>query len=115
MAKVLPKYLSSWTTSKVKKEGVDVLPGRRVTEVARVDGKINVGLDTGEQLPCDEIVVAIGLEPSTELAKSARLEVDPNLGGIVVNAELEARTDIWAVGSSCGVMLAILALHLCFL
>ena len=43
------------------------------------------------------MVVAVGLEPNTELAASAGLETDPLLGGYRVNAELQACTDIWAV------------------
>lgn len=46
------------------------------------------------------MVLAVGLEANVELAKSARLEVDPELGGYRVNSELEARSDIWVV-SSC--------------
>ena len=46
----------------------------------------------------DHVVVAVGLQANTELAKSARLETDPELGGFRVNAELQACSDIWAVG-----------------
>ena len=41
-------------------------------------------------------MVAVGLEPNTEL-KSAGLEVDPKNGGFLVNAELEARSNVWVV------------------
>ena len=41
--------------------------------------------------------VAVGIEPNTELAVRSGLEIDPSKGGILVNAELEARRDIWAV------------------
>ena len=43
------------------------------------------------------MVVAVGLEPDTELAAAAGLETDPVLGGYRVNAELQACTDVWAV------------------
>lgn len=43
------------------------------------------------------MVVAVGLQPNTELSKSARLEVDQTLGGFRVNSELQACTDVWAV------------------
>ncbi len=42
-------------------------------------------------------MVCIGLEPNIDLAKAAKLELDPNNGGIVVNPELEARHDLFAV------------------
>lgn len=43
------------------------------------------------------MIVAVGLEPNTDLATSAGLETDPALGGYRVNAELQACTDVWAV------------------
>lgn len=43
------------------------------------------------------MLVAVGLEPNTELAKSAGLETDPVLGGYRVNAELQACSDVWVV------------------
>lgn len=49
------------------------------------------------QVKADHVVVAVGLEPNTELAVSAGLETDPILGGYRVNAELQACTDVWAV------------------
>lgn len=43
------------------------------------------------------MVVAVGLDPNTQLAESARLETDTEWGGYRVNSELQACTDIWAV------------------
>lgn len=42
-------------------------------------------------------MAAVGLEPSVELAKSGGLEVDSDFGGYRVNAELQARSNIWVV------------------
>lgn len=49
------------------------------------------------QVKTDHIVAAVGLEPSIELAKSAGLEIDSDFGGYRVNAELQARSNIWVV------------------
>ena len=43
--------------------------------------------------------MAVGLDPNTQLAKSSRLETDPQYGGYRVNAELQACSDIWVVGA----------------
>lgn len=51
----------------------------------------------------DHIVAAVGLEPNVELAKSAGLEVDSDFGGFRVNAELQARSNIWVVSMCRGV------------
>jgi apoptosis-inducing factor 1 len=38
------------------------------------------------------------LNPNISLAENSGLEIDPKLNGIVVNAELEARSDVFAAG-----------------
>lgn len=47
----------------------------------------------------DHVVSAVGLEPNVELARTSGLEVDEVNGGFLVNAELEARSNIWVVSS----------------
>ena len=46
------------------------------------------------------MVVAVGLEANTQLAKTSGLELDDTHGGFRVNAELEARSDVWVVSHS---------------
>lgn len=48
----------------------------------------------------DHVVVAVGLEPNTELAESSGLELSSVHGGFLVNAELEARTNLWVAGDA---------------
>ena len=45
----------------------------------------------------DCVVAAVGLEPNIDLARSSNLEIDDSNGGFLVNAELEARRDLWVV------------------
>ena len=49
------------------------------------------------QLLVDHIVVAVGLQPNVALAEDAGLEVSREHGGFLVNAELEARSNVWVV------------------
>lgn len=100
MGKVLPKYLTEWTTNKVRKEGVDVKPNSTVEHVSFSDGQINLRLNSGDEIKTDHIIVAVGLEPNVELASAAGLEVDPILGGYHVNSELEAKSNIWVAGDA---------------
>ncbi|XP_066517393.1 apoptosis-inducing factor 1, mitochondrial isoform X4 [Hoplias malabaricus] len=100
MGKVLPEYLSNWTTQKVKKEGVTVLTESVVKKVSFNDGRVEIKLKDGRVVKTDHIVAAVGLEPSVELAKSAGLEVDSDFGGFRVNAELQARSNIWVAGDA---------------
>ncbi|WAQ98862.1 AIFM1-like protein [Mya arenaria] len=44
----------------------------------------------------DHVVVAVGVEPNTELARSGALELDKQHGGFLVNSELQAKSDIYA-------------------
>ena len=66
----------------------------------------------------DQLVVAVGLDPSTELASTSGLEVDDQRGGFLVNAELEARSNVWVVSrkrvvsfSLCVIFLSPLPVH----
>ncbi|XP_030064915.1 apoptosis-inducing factor 1, mitochondrial isoform X2 [Microcaecilia unicolor] len=100
MGKVLPEYLSNWTTEKVRREGVNVIPEAVVQSVTFQDKKLLIKLKDGRKVETDHIVAAVGLEPNVELAKSAGLEVDSDFGGFRVNAELQARSNIWVAGDA---------------
>ncbi|KAM3601151.1 uncharacterized protein V6R79_008438 [Siganus canaliculatus] len=100
MGKVLPEYLSNWTTEKVKKEGVKVISEALVKSVTYKDDKLEIQLKDGRLVKTDHLVAAVGLEPNVDLAKSAGLEVDSDFGGYRVNAELQARSNIWVAGDA---------------
>ncbi|XP_061904017.1 apoptosis-inducing factor 1, mitochondrial isoform X4 [Entelurus aequoreus] len=100
MGKVLPEYLSNWTTDKVKKEGVKVISEALVKSVTCKDDQLEIQLKDGRLVKTDHIVAAVGLEPNVDLAKSAGLEVDSDFGGFRVNAELQARSNIWVAGDA---------------
>ncbi|XP_078268399.1 apoptosis-inducing factor 1, mitochondrial isoform X2 [Rhinoraja longicauda] len=100
MGKVLPEYLSNWTTEKVRKEGVNVMPNVLVKSAKYEDNKVVLLLKQGQTIKTDHVIAAVGLEPCVELAKSARLELDSDLGGFRVNAELQARSNIWVAGDA---------------
>ncbi|XP_036974660.1 apoptosis-inducing factor 1, mitochondrial isoform X5 [Acanthopagrus latus] len=100
MGKVLPEYLSNWTTAKVKREGVKVISEALVKSVNCKDDKLEIQLKDGRLVKTDHIVAAVGLEPNVDLAKSAGLEVDSDFGGYRVNAELQARSNIWVAGDA---------------
>nr|XP_060612322.1 apoptosis-inducing factor 1, mitochondrial isoform X1 [Anolis sagrei ordinatus] len=100
MGKVLPEYLSNWTTNKVRQEGVNVMPNAVVKSVSVAGNRLLIKLKDGRKVETDHIVAAVGLEPNVELAKSAGLEVDSDFGGFRVNAELQARSNIWVAGDA---------------
>lgn len=53
-----------------------------------------------KQVDADQVIVAVGVEPNTELATVSHLETDPDVGGFLVNAELEARSNLWVAGDA---------------
>lgn len=50
------------------------------------------------QIKVDDVVVAVGIQPNDDLAKKSDLEIDPDRGGLMANAELEAKPNVWVVG-----------------
>ena len=72
LAKVLPEYLSEWTTRKVRGEGVDVKP-RSFVQAASLTpgGKVRLDLNNGESIEVDHVVSAVGIDPNVELARSS--------------------------------------------
>uniref|UniRef100_A0A914XKL1 Apoptosis-inducing factor 1, mitochondrial n=1 Tax=Plectus sambesii TaxID=2011161 RepID=A0A914XKL1_9BILA len=101
MGKVLPQYLSNWTTEKVRREGVKVVPKSVLTATSFEKGQVILHLNTGEKVATDHVIVAVGIEPNIELAKQSGLEIDQQHGGFRVDAELRARTDVWVAGDCC--------------
>ena len=97
MGKILPQYLSEWTTDRVREEGVNVLTETQVESVENVGPSLRLKLQNGKELMVDHVIVAVGSEPNISLAEASDLEVDKNLGGYVVNAELEARRHVYVV------------------
>ena len=62
MGKVLPDYLSEWTTDKVRSEGVTVMPNSRVESVLRGESSnLSVKMRSGNVLNTDHMIVAVGI------------------------------------------------------
>ncbi|XP_015786760.1 apoptosis-inducing factor 1, mitochondrial [Tetranychus urticae] len=102
VGKLLPEYLSQWTSERIKSEGVNIIPKTELVGARLQNDKLLLELNNGSTLETDYAVVAVGLQANTELAKSAGLEVDEVQGGYLVNSELQARSDIWVAGdASC--------------
>jgi programmed cell death 8 (apoptosis-inducing factor) len=45
---ILPRYLSEWTTSKVRAEGVTVKPKTQVSSASVVEDRVQLNLSNGE-------------------------------------------------------------------
>lgn len=100
MGKILPEYLSQWTTDRVREEGVKVWPKTQIKAVDVQDKKLKLTLTDDSCLVVDHAIIAVGSEPNTDLAKTSNLEVDPTMGGFVVDAELRARSHLYVAGDA---------------
>lgn len=100
MDQVLPQYLSEWATEKAKLEGVICIPDSEIEDYYYKNGRLSLTLTGNNVIEADEVIVAVGVEPNTDLAKDSHLETDPEVGGFLVNAELEARSNLWVAGDA---------------
>lgn len=76
--------------------GVRLRLGTGVTGLTGADGRVTgVRLDTGEELPADAVVVAIGAIPATEWLTGSGLTLD---NGVVCDARCRAADGVYAVG-----------------
>ncbi|MEL6921672.1 MAG: FAD-dependent oxidoreductase, partial [Pseudomonadota bacterium] len=78
--------------------GVTILEDTQITGI--IDGEndkaTGVALDNGEHLPCDLVIIGIGVSPNTELALAAGLDVAV---GILVDAHGQTNDpDVYACG-----------------
>lgn len=93
--RVLPAVISDALLALHREQGVDVRLNAAL-ECIHADA---VQLINGERLPCDLVVVGIGMQPNLELAQAAGLDTGQ---GIRVDAQLRTSVaDIFAAGDVC--------------
>ncbi|CAN8073237.1 unnamed protein product, partial [Agarophyton chilense] len=101
--RVLPRYLCQFLATKLHHAGVNVVKSAVITTAtpsAENHQNVTLHIDAAEptQLDVNHIVVAVGIEPSTQLATTAGLEIDPDNSGIRVNDFMMVEPDIFAAG-----------------
>ena len=103
LAKVLPPYLSKWATKTLIKDGVQVHTESNVTSAQSTadNNQIELRLNNNEDvIKADHVILAVGIDPATELAADAGLPIDPVYGGFEVNEELQAVRDVYVAGDA---------------
>jgi NADPH-dependent 2,4-dienoyl-CoA reductase/sulfur reductase-like enzyme len=101
VAQVLPRTLDAELAAVVERHlvdrGVDVRCGTRVEAIEHAGGHLDVVLDRG-RLQAGLVLVATGVEPATELARKAGLELGA-AGAIAVDRQMRTSIDgVWAAG-----------------
>ena len=96
-ARIFPAELSDFVTGYYRERGVELLSDTSVTGIERAAGVSRVATGDGRTLEAEVIVAGLGIEPGTELALAAGLQVDD---GIVVDerGRVHGYDDIFAAG-----------------
>lgn len=96
MSRVVGEQVSSFYEARHREAGVEIVCGAAVERIEGKDRVTGVRIQDGRRFECGAVVAAVGIEPRTELALAAGLDVDD---GIRVNelARTSAST-IFAVG-----------------
>ena len=90
----IPLYLS---TTVCEIHGKGRLEG---VTVARVDERRNPIEETKRYIPCDTLLLSVGLIPENELTRAAGIPMDPVTGGAIVDENCQTQTEgIFACGN----------------
>jgi NAD(P)H-nitrite reductase large subunit len=104
LSTILDEETSALETTALEQSGVSILTGQTVTRVDTDSstGRVNgVTLDDGTGVPCELVVVAIGVRPRTGLVASAGININR---GIVVDRHMRTSLpDIYACGDAAEV------------
>ena len=82
---MLDETASLMAEEAVRRAGVNIITSCTVSEVIGDEAVQRVVLDNGQELPCEMVVVAIGVTPRLELVEGSGIEVNR---GIVVNQSM---------------------------
>lgn len=95
----LDPELSMLVANHARAKGATLLTGVGIAEILGQDGAVTgAKLADGRELPCDLLVMAIGVVPNTDLAKAAGLAVGAT-GALVTDAHMRTSDpDIYAAG-----------------
>ncbi|MFC1993273.1 CoA-disulfide reductase [Chloroflexota bacterium] len=89
---------------KLQDNGIELALSDPVASFSRRDGQIIVRVKSGAEIPCDMVMLSIGVKPNVGLARSAGLEIGER-GGIRVNEYMQTSApNIYAVGDAVETM-----------
>ncbi len=97
---ILDEEASALEADALEKAGVGIITGRTVAKInSQTAGEVSgVTLDDGRTLPCNIIIIAIGVKPRLDLAAGTKIKTNR---GIVVDRTMAASLpDIYACGDA---------------
>lgn len=87
---VFPAALARTVDAMFRDAGVELVTGARATGGREADGGVTVDLEDGTTLRADAVVVGLGIDPATDLAEDAGIEVGD---GVIVDERLRTSAD----------------------
>jgi len=81
-------------------QGVDLNLGASVTAIGDRDGRPEALLSSGRAIPCDLVILAVGVRPEVKLAVEAGLTIGQRKGIVVDDHMRTSDPDIYAVGDA---------------
>lgn len=91
----IPLHLSHTVTRVFGKDRLEAV------EIAKIDSKMNVIKGSEEIIPCDTLILSVGLIPENELAKSLNIPLSPFTKGPCVDQSFETLVDeIYSCGNA---------------
>lgn len=97
----LDPEMARFIQEELELKGVRVKVGDGVKAFQLREGNVSgVTLNSGAEIPCDAVIMSIGVRPLVDLAKNAGLTIGES-GGIEVNEYMQtSRSEIYAVGDA---------------
>src|SRR6478609_3359504 len=83
-------------------QGIRVLTDVELQSAAYADGAFTLGLDTGETLTADKVLVAAGRTPNLDDVGLETVGLDPSARTVTVDEWLRAGDGLWAIGDITG-------------
>jgi NAD(P)H-nitrite reductase large subunit len=93
---ILDERASAIAEEAITQTGIRVIVNNTVSEIIGEKAVEGVVLDSGEVIPCDLVVIAIGVLPRTELVKGTEIEI--NRGILVDRYMATSVPDVYACG-----------------
>lgn len=90
MGRIVTEPVATHIVGEHRRDGVDLRFGTTISRIVGGEHASSVHTHAGESLPCDLVVLGVGVEPRDELARGARLACDD---GVIVDETLRT-TDL---------------------
>jgi 3-phenylpropionate/trans-cinnamate dioxygenase ferredoxin reductase subunit len=101
-ARMYPPALSRYLNAYYREKGVEVLAEEMVTGIAEEESGTRLTLKGRGEITVDGVVAGLGILPSIDLAREAKLEIEE--GGIAVNERLQTGApDVYAAGDAAAI------------